>query len=1025
MIKKILTSLMSALLIFSCLASFPVLAETALPENIGTDYVPGAVTGNVLGDALQASYNYHHSSLKFEGESKAMGDVWFGYDSANSAYSIVSYREIPDPHAAFIQNAETGYHEWDGVTYSYYHPLAGGGVTKNWGADAGKKANVVFSFKVKGISGYEVPKINFGRTNDTISNSNSAKMEYPKEYNSKALGYTPKSTTDWETFAGTFVSNGTHSVDKYGYTIGFAQGTKKNAAAFISPDDAYMGIEYPYNIAVSASKKNVVAGETFTVDADIVNQIGSTSTINQNVTWYALNKDRTQVVSGFTVTSGENGTATVETKETLENGTYTLVAIADANKELVKGVNITVVLRNFDDYVPGEIKGNMAEIYKNGVELLTTSYTPFDVAVTTTNAGTSEEAWMIDTMEDISENNMAPSSRGAAGAYFRKECFNAQELLAAGRNIVIGAQVRSTRGTPTIQAAMSQYSLEPTFPVEYPDGLKLSNSEWVPFTATFHIPETGWKGYINTGFNFGFAYTGLVDECKRNVQIKKKSIYIGEEYAYDLVVTSNAKICALGETTSFTVSADVLNQIGSTGYLDQNVTWYALNDDRTLFVDGISVLENKDGTATVTVDSAVRAGTYDIVAVSDKYNELQKGISIQVKNPFEDYVPGEITGNWIDADKDVLYPTWNPSDFNSVGTINAGTDDEAWTVKTSKNVGDGILAINGAGVAGAGIDDEAYNAPQNLSSGKRVVIGAKVKSVAGKPVIKTGMYHLQSKPTLPAEYPDASDGFKVSGSEWQDFGATIKIPETEWRGHEHTIFYLGFVYTGKLIEGYRGFAVKKNSFYMGEEYAHDINVSADSTEWTKGATSEIVLEGCVLNQVGTKGYLNQNITWHALDITRTSHIDGITITENTDGTATLKVAETVPSGVYDIVAVSDAYEDFVRSIKIRVTDGKTPKEKVATFKLTENNGTANFTAAVIDSPAEKIFFAIASYDENNQMVKIDTDTIPVSDGIAMVKNMSLDEVESGYTVRAYIWEYQTYRPIEFGVDVENTVIVKR
>lgn len=1004
MLKRILALTMSVFVIFSVVAAVPVSA-TEIPANLATDYV------------ADVSTRYSNNMIT-AGADGLVGNAWsgnytYGYNGKGSLVTA-AYSD----RYAFMKptvNITTGF---DGGT----DPVAG--FIVNTTKPAGLSGRVVWSFSFKADNSNTM-FVNVGRRNGSVASGSAAYLEYPIEYDGSDKGIAP--TLGYVAHTGTFADTGA-SPDKYTYEIGFVVGTVAQAPARIDSTLSYIGYEYAYDIEVSAESTHLAYGEKISVDADILNQIGNEYGGSQDVTWYALNQSRTNLVQGFTIVNGDNGSASVSADGTVFSGTYALVAVSNVDNKFVKGIEITVSGRDLSDCVPGDVTGNKALITdQNGGALVSSNYRPFDIVVGTANAGTSEEAWTLETIEDTpAEGIIGANGMGAAGVSFNKSCYGASELLKAGKNIVIGAKVRATRGTPTVQASMYQYGIEPTFPVEYPDGMKIKGSEWQNFTATLHIPETGWKGANNTHFYFGYAYTGLVDECERVVAIKKDSVYIGEEYAYDMQVTASSKICAVGKTTYLTVDATVLNQIGSTGYLDQDVSWYALNDERTSYADGITIIENSDGSATVSVANTVPAGTYDIVAASDTYDGIQKGISIKVKNPYEDYVPGDaMEGNFIeDTTGEVLFPTWIPNDVTSIGTTSSGTDDEAWTVASYKNVESSVLEMNASGVGGAGISADAYNAAQNLSAGKKIVIGAKVKATTGTPIIKTSMYHLQSTPIFPAEYPQASEGFTVSGSQWQDFGATLQIPESGWRGYEHTIFYLGFVYTGKIWDGPRGFAVKKNSFYMGEERAYDIKVTADSTKWTEGETTAITLDATVVNQVGTEGYLNQNVTWHALDATRSFEVPGINVQENSDGTATVTVAETIPSGVYDIVAVSDAYEDFVRGVRITVVADEEAVERVAVFNLTENNGVAMLSAAVADTGATEIFFAIASYDENNKMIKSEVLPVTVVDGVATVSGLSIDEIVDGMKIRGFVWENLTWRPIKFAEGIENTVIIK-
>ena len=230
--------------------------------------------------------------------------------------------------------------------------------------------------------------------------------------------------------------------------------------------------------------------------------------------------------------------------------------------------------------------------------------------------------------------------------------------------------------------------------------------------------------------------------------------------------------------------------------------------------------------------------------------------------------------------------------------------------------------------------------------------------------MNVGMFQYGKAPVLPVEYP-IGKGMAVSTSGgWQNFGATIKIPETGFVGAGNSNLYVGFAYTGKTDEGHRTLAIKTGSIYIGEEYDYDINVWADGTELVKGET--ITVNSEILNQVGSTGTLSQNVTWYAVTADRKAKVDGFTFTEGAEGTATVSVADTVEPGEYAIVAVSDNNELLIKGASIVVTE----KEQIEGITITK---TASGITVATDANLTDAMLIFATY-ENGRLVSANIDT---------------------------------------------------
>ncbi len=93
------------------------------------------------------------------------------------------------------------------------------------------------------------------------------------------------------------------------------------------------------NEVVGNSK--ITAGDTATLKAEVLNQIGEKGNIPQSIKWIVLNADRTAMVDDLVVISNSDGTATVKAGPKAK-GTYVILASSEES-ELRKGVEIEVL----------------------------------------------------------------------------------------------------------------------------------------------------------------------------------------------------------------------------------------------------------------------------------------------------------------------------------------------------------------------------------------------------------------------------------------------------------------------------------------------------------------------------------------------------------------------------------------------------------------------------------------------------------------------------------------------------------
>ena len=546
----------------------------------------------------------------------------------------------------------------------------------------------------------------------------------------------------------------------------------------------------------------------------------------------------------------------------------------------------------------------------------------------------------------------------SANGYARADAYE------AGKNVVVSYQAKLSQGSPVMKIALFQAGKQPLFAMEYPgvsDGVAVTNTEWQTYSHTLPIPSTGFVGATNVNLSIGLAYTGIT-ESRRGYWIKGGSLYIGKEYAYDINVTAERTDVMAGER--FSVDADVVNQGGVTGGIDQGVTWYALNSDRTAVADGIAITESSNGNATVEVAPDVSEGTYYIVAVADANENLVEGIAITVSpfvTPYIDYVAGEITGNMITPGPDgVIGAGWGGKrTFGFNGAGGAGgmsyglSDNEAYF----KNLTDVSTAIGGSNpVVGFLINTTIpENATGNVVYSFDLKANSEPKSVinfarVNTSVAATSVSHIEYAEN---EGIVPSESMKTYTGVFEDRG----VASTKYG------YRFGFV-NGTELNATSYF--DPETAYIGYEYAHDIKLTADKTEYVSG--EKISLEAYISNQVGLRGGLTQDITWLIMNTDRTvTYTEGFTVTTAADGTATVDIDPfVVDGGSYDIVAYS-ATHGMAKGITITVPN----RDVVAVMTLSGfvgNKVTVN--AELKNKTADKIngVLFVVMVNDKNQIV---------------------------------------------------------
>ena len=607
--KKLLSVLLAVMLVIGIC---PQISAIGVPIRLQSDYEPGEMPENLFtGSKVSEFYsspNYNHHNQKHIGEEAVVSHEVSMTVNYDKSLTFTANRDIPDPNAVFALNEETGYHEWDGVSYKYSWPLSGC-TTKSDSLISlpVTKGNVVFSFDAYNSSSYTAPvfgaMINIGRyyiyRDDTVYN-----QEYPVEYNGKNTGLEVNVRSDEprQKFSGTFIDPGKYSLKQYGYVIGMPEGTPKGAK--ITLDSIYFGMEEVYDIEVKTVGNDSVVpgvGGNIKVSAKILNQVGTTGGLTQGgFDWYALTEDRKEYAQGITITEEDNGTATVNIDASVPTGTYTIVAESDTYDGYIKGVDICV---GYKDYTPGEMPKNYLLEGKTASDLFYMNYNQhiqygsetskiMDVYVKENTDGTV----VLTSMRDLLHPNAKyedTDGDGAVDTPIEGETNTNWVFSGAGTSKSVlslpsqsGALVYSfkvsnnnTAYSPKVNFGRNEV---PLYSAEYngtDKGMSVlaSNGKWQVFSGTIPADANNLSTY---------SYTlGLPEGTPKgtSVIIKADEMYFGIEEAYDIenrVIGTDRVYVGQGGTIS--VDADIVNQIYSTGDLPQgDFMWKALNANRT------------------------------------------------------------------------------------------------------------------------------------------------------------------------------------------------------------------------------------------------------------------------------------------------------------------------------------------------------------------------------------------------------------------------------------------------------------
>ena len=556
------------------------------------------------------------------------------------------------------------------------------------------------------------------------------------------------------------------------------------------------------------------------------------------------------------------------------------------------------------------------------------------------------------------------------------------------------------------------------------DGMAVTSTDWMDFKATISFPDD-WDPTKSTQNYEQIIYMGLGKLSPEGSKVTVNnsltdSLYLAEEAPREISLTAGNGAAELAQGGTLEVTAEVLDQVGLKGGLDQTVSCVVLSQDREEEIEGITASVSGN-TVTLSCDDSVPAGTYTVVAISDAY-DMVKGMDFDViSDPsakYADYVTPAKPVNLITNSNVLNNNSGNATIATETGvgykyTATEKTQNNPWNVFCPS-----ALYARNSKATNNGLDLDYYKA------GATYVYTAKVKNASDDTTL-TPYYGIAIPAKNDGSYNNAigsneygKDGMAVTSTDWTDFKATITFPTT-WNEASTSADFGQKIYAGIGKKSDLASAViidttVGDSLYLAEEILYDISNEVVTGSTTLNNNSTVTLKSELTNQIGLTGGLDQNVTWYALSSDRTEVVDSITITEDPQtGYATVSVSEDTPAGEYAIVAYSQTYR-AAKGINITVSDG--PK---AELTLSQDAGYVWLEASAENLECENISFFVAAYDQNGNMLYVTFEDCAVTDGTAALASGELwlggddpAELASGTVVKAFAWEKDNLRPIE-------------
>lgn len=598
------------------------------------DYTVGAMPENLIIEKDGTVYDMQYFSTN---------------DNSNTKVAV-SYNNYKQNYFSVVPKLA-----YDGTTIlgrvaTYYQPGAWTNTTILPASKMLQDETYVVRFKARNASANPAnARVNFA----ALNYKNYSTLDYTKEYGIDGMELTG---SDWQWFKGTLhikpetVAN-VPARFQIGLSVNALAGTGvdiwHNYSDVNAEDAVYISYEEAYDITneLTSGSATFKAGEGATFQAAILNQVGLPGYLNQNFTWKVLDRATRKVeLEGATITA-QGGVATLTTTKATVPGEYVVVAYNEEN-QMAKGVNITITEPNYyEDYVAGAMPANMY-VPKLTADLYNLQYwvSLGGSNISATHSWTDKYV-TFKSLKEYDGTTLAgiPATYRIGGAEIRTDLLT--EYPENDEIYVVRFKAKNTSTTPANAkvnfAFYNNYNYSSNdYTKEYgEEGMELTGTDWNVFKGTVKvnpkhsslvsqklrepIPDIGLsvKSLAGTSAIISGDDTG------------ENGFYLAKEVAYDITNTLTTGSKDMAEGSAATFKAEVVNQIGLPGYIDQDIEWRVMDKAREDDIDGFEISAN-GSTATITVNGAA-AGTYDVVAYNPA-NKMAKGFEITVTDAVEE-----------------------------------------------------------------------------------------------------------------------------------------------------------------------------------------------------------------------------------------------------------------------------------------------------------------------------------------------------------------------------------------------------
>lgn len=949
-----------------------------IPGSKPANLIQGGQTGNIIGTGNNGKVGYTEYKQDYTGN----GTIY-----KFSATDTVTKGSWGGEGVNIRKLTEENHDTSSGILYDGY---------------TAKQDTYVFKTRVRALSG--TPRIGSATTI-------SWKPTYDNIY--KGDGFIPEE--EWVDYKTTLTSAG----DGFTLCFGFSNAVAGDAFLVDFGDGVYYAPEEAYNVKVetTGAKNEVIAGGKNTYKAELLNQIEIPGTLSQEFTWSVVDAEGNGV-EGLTVTAGDSSNeATVVASADVPFGTYYLKAVS-VPTSWQKTLAIEVVEGPVDpyakDYVPGAIPENKVVNFESSF-WATNTLADSKVELLGTN-WINGKGWATAQILAKSDIDTVSPYYGSAGLYIKtvtdatysKIEMNSEDYVDGDHYVFMFAARNADTSIKDVKLRVGVWNgtysgtSKDYIPVqEYPDGMVSlpDNGDWVVVKATLPNRTTGVAApSIRMGLPVG-SVAGTKVELNSLYEDVQQAYYAKEVPHSVEIEAKNENSVSTGSKSVFT--AKLLNQLGLTGYLNQDEVTFSVGDDRGNPIDGLTV--TSDGaTATVSASQDVAEGEYYLRAeyLKGDGTVMRKTLAIQVACAIPltaDFVQPEMPENLtyhnqVGGSNGCQWTASNVPEDMAEGSKGTATKlymtSDRLTGMDNNWFATGIFIVDKtkANTAPAGTAESAKRFLPEANTD--YVFSVKARSVNGNVNVGIANNDTWGKWITGAH---GNNGINI-GKDWTDFKTTLSTVDNS----AYKFNYLSFgIVTGEAADY---IVVDPSSFYLAEEVTYEFDITASAKTVAAGDTIE--LDATLLNQIGTEGTLSQKFTWVAVSDDRTEYLDGITfdIHEDDASKVTVAVSEDMAARDYLIVAQNEK-EEVSKHYTLTVTESD--------YDVTELNLTTGSDSATLESISvnsdKKVAVVIAAYNANG-FVKANETTLTPKDGVATLSEaLSLTGLSAGDAVRVFVW----------------------